>query len=157
MTRKRAYVGGDEILSIQFILSLKMLFPLLLIGILFNNVNIFHRIRYCVISCPRAIFNSVIQSVNTVIVLLFCLLPVINIIYRYWALLFGYLPVLSYLPVLCSSAIPLSTCACPSAVVCWSCLLLYFIGTNSYSKLLLKTDNVLINSIVHNVCIMYYC
>ncbi len=54
------------------------------------------RIIYCVISCSRAIFNSVIQSVNTVIVLLFCLLPVIifftgillcySAIYRYYTI-----------------------------------------------------------------------
>jgi hypothetical protein len=57
-------------------------------------------------------FNGVIQSVNTVIV---------NVIYRYSALLFG------YLPVLCSSAIPLSTWPVPvllcTGPVCYYTLL----------------------------------
>ncbi len=77
-------------------------------------------------------FNSVIQSVNTVIILLFCLLPVISIIYRYSALLFGYLPVLFYLPVLCSSAIPLST---------WVVLVLLCVGPVCYYTLLVLIHN----------------
>ena len=99
-----------------------MQFPYYWLVVLFSNVNnIFHRIRYCVISCPRAISNSVIQSVNTVIVLLFCLLPVIILftgielcysaiyryydIYRYSALLLFHSVLVLVLALLCVSPV----------------------------------------------------
>ncbi len=66
-------------------------------------------------------FNSVIQSLNTVIVLLFC-----------------YLPVFYYLPVFCYSAIPLVTGPIVSVLVgIWYWLLLYLTGIHSLNIQLL--------------------
>ena len=62
-------------------------------------------------SCLHVSLLGALWAPSTSLVLLFCLLPVINIIYRYSAFssAIRYLPVLIYLPVFCSSAIPLST------------------------------------------------
>ena len=107
----------------------------------------FHRIRYCVFSCPRTIYNSVIQSDYTVIVLLFCYLPVIildtSILLCYSAIL----PVLCYLPVFCSSAIPLiavsaSVLLGANPIPYWYLFIIH---------LLLKIDIAFIYSTVHNV------
>jgi hypothetical protein len=63
-------------------------------------------IVYCVFSCPRTI--SIVSS-NQILCHCSAILLITSnyIIYRYSALLFCYLPVLYYLPVFCSSVIPL--------------------------------------------------
>ncbi len=67
-----------------------------------------HKLCHLVSTCH---FNSVIQSLNTVIVLLFC-----------------YLPVFYYLPVFCYFAIPLVTGPVLVLVGIWYWLLLYLTG-----------------------------
>ncbi len=121
---------GTEFCSIRHILLLKIRFSYYWLVILFNNLNMCHRIRYCVFSCPRAI--SIVSS-NQILCHCSAIMLITDNYY--------------YLPVFCS-AILLFTgiisftgillfcysthCwVCLSAVECWSYSLLYFIGTCS--------------------------
>ena len=104
-------------------------------------------LRFLVSTCY---FNSVIQSVNTVIVLLFCYLPVIilytgillcySAIYRYYAICRYYALLLFH------SLLHLSQC-------CWALILSHTIPYwyLFIIHLLLKIDIAFIYSTVHNV------
>ncbi len=81
-------------------------------------------------SCVHVHFNSVIQSLNTVIVLLFC-----------------YLPIIYYLPVFCYSAIPLVTGPVLVLVGIWYWLLLYLTGIHIHLK-----SNALLTYMIHDAC-----